>query len=954
MKGLVQFIADLRNARARDVEAKRVNTELANIRQKFRDANLNGYNKKKYVCKLIYIYILGYDVDIGHAESVSLISSNKYSEKQIGYLAVSVMLNENDSLLDMVVNSMRKDLESMDELHTSLALNAIATVGGKNIGHALSNDIFKLLISPTSGNFVRKKAALTMLRLYRRDPSVVSRNWPDRIVAILDDPDLGVTTSVVSLVIELARDSPDAYKSSYDKAVRRLEALVFRNACPPDYVYYNVAAPWLFVKLFKLLQIYGKMDNGDGSDEELNNNNVSNTVMDTLQRVMYRVVEVNGKPANNMQQSNAQNAVLFEAIRTATMTDMSSSLLNHIVEALGQYLEGHAENNVRYLSMTALATLATTYDATGVRQYVNTVISLLKDRDVSIRRKAIELLYAICDSNNVSTIVNELLKYIATADVQLREEMVVRIAVLAERFATEYQWYVDTMLRLVAVAGQHVSDDVWQRIVQIVVNNEALQVYAAKTLMLYLTGKYGNIAPGDAMVQLGGYILGEYGHLVAEEPNCSPIEQFLALHDRFPACGSFTKGVLLTTYVKFVNLFEEIRPQLLQVFEMYTTSLDAELQQRACEYLRLSSANNHALLSTVWDEMPPFPERESALLSKFSLPGAGSRKMQRVPSLNLSANLIFDSSSRGSSPALGSPSSATNPGPLGSPSVSYTGIGAAPPRPPPSRKVSENSTLSTMTTGTPVSHTQELSSSWEQGYKRLLLDASGPLYEDSLINIAVKSEYRRHLGCIILVFHNLSGSPLDSLSVEVGNPVASKLSVSTKNFPHSRIPVGGTTQQVLILDARQPFNESPLIKVTFMAGTLKRLFLRLPVAVDKFMEPTILSRDDFFTRWNQMGIQREHQKVFKNISASSVEQLVRTFGDDHHMLSQLHWGLISGVDQNSLVGASIVHTSVAGNFGCLLRLEPDEKHFMYRVTVRATDDKVAEALIKTIINMYQL
>ena len=63
-----------------------------NIRQKFKDGNLNGYHKKKYVCKLLYIYILGWNVDFGHLEAVNLISANKYSEKQIGYLAMTLFL----------------------------------------------------------------------------------------------------------------------------------------------------------------------------------------------------------------------------------------------------------------------------------------------------------------------------------------------------------------------------------------------------------------------------------------------------------------------------------------------------------------------------------------------------------------------------------------------------------------------------------------------------------------------------------------------------------------------------------------------------------------------------------------------------------------------------------------------------------------------------------------------
>ena len=37
----------------------------------------------RYVAKIIFTYILGYKVDIGHMEAVNLISSPKYSEKQI-------------------------------------------------------------------------------------------------------------------------------------------------------------------------------------------------------------------------------------------------------------------------------------------------------------------------------------------------------------------------------------------------------------------------------------------------------------------------------------------------------------------------------------------------------------------------------------------------------------------------------------------------------------------------------------------------------------------------------------------------------------------------------------------------------------------------------------------------------------------------------------------------------
>ena len=176
MRGLTTFISDIRNARAKELEERRINKELANIRSKFKgahhpsplfalpsylcclwvvtepngvDAKLNGYQKKKYVCKLLYIYIIGYPLTFGHLESLSLLASNKYSEKQIGYLAVTLLLNERNDLINLVLNSIRRDLvENNNELWNCLALHAIANVGGREMGEALGGDVYRLLVSP--------------------------------------------------------------------------------------------------------------------------------------------------------------------------------------------------------------------------------------------------------------------------------------------------------------------------------------------------------------------------------------------------------------------------------------------------------------------------------------------------------------------------------------------------------------------------------------------------------------------------------------------------------------------------------------------------------------------------------------------------------------------------------------------------------------------------------------
>lgn len=48
------------------------------------------------------------------------------------------------------------------------------------------------------------------------------------------------------------------------------------------------------------------------------------------------------------------------------------------------------------------------------------------ERDVSVRQRAADLLYAMCDRTNAKQIVSEMLSYLETADYSIREEIVSR------------------------------------------------------------------------------------------------------------------------------------------------------------------------------------------------------------------------------------------------------------------------------------------------------------------------------------------------------------------------------------------------------------------------------------------------------------------------------------------------------------------------------------------------
>lgn len=617
----------------------------------------------------------------------------------------------------------------------------------------------------------------------------------------------------------------------------------------------------------------------------------------------------------NVQQNNAQNAVLFEAINLVIHLDTEQDLMVQISQRLGKFISSR-ETNVRYLGLEAMTHLAARSETLDpIKKHQAIIIGSLRDRDISVRRQGLDLLYSMCDATNAQAIVNELLRYLQSADYAIREEMVLKIAILTEKYATDVQWYVDISLRLIAMAGDHVSDEVWQRVIQIVTNNEELQVYAAQTILQYIKADCH-----ETLVKIGGYLLGEFGHLIADSKGCAPIEQFLALSAKMRGCSSSTRAILLSCYVKFVNLFPEIKPQLLQAFRAYSHSLDSELQQRACEYLALASMPTDDLLITVCDEMPPYPERTSALLSRLHQKHAttSDKRTWVVGGKDANADLKEFGLSRQNTTA-GIKRSFTEP-------VSKdgkTGVNGAN-----GNNISNdlegldlNIDTNKVLKAPNLASAAHLSPDWEIGYTRLLLRPEGVLYEDQQIQIGLRTEYRGQLGALIFYFTNKSSFPIGSFTTTLDNRSSENLKSDMKGLPDTSIAPEGQTQQTIMFECKNVFIEPPTIRISYLAGALQALTLQLPVLLHKYMEGAELSAEDFFKRWRQIGgAPREAQGIFGLVSKN------RTMNSEfvNKVVKGFKWGIVTGVDPNAknIVGATVLHCT-EGKFGCLLRLEPN-------------------------------
>jgi len=914
---LNNFISEIRNCPDKASELKRVEKELANIRQKFTASEkLNSYHKKKYIWKLVYIFVLGYDVDFGHKEAISLMLSTKYSEKVVGYAAVALMVHPTESpeeVLNDVISAIKQDLGRADDAAQCLALACIANLGGNKLAGPLAGPVQRLLVAQDSHVCVRKKAALCLLRLFRTNPEcVVHGEWGDRLTTLLGQRHLGALTSALSLLLGLASRAPAEYAGLVPHAVSNLHALAVGNQgsgpdkagganqtlaggatrCRADYLYYHTPSPWLQVKLLKFLQFYPAP-----TDKAL---------MLRLNAVLGKILGSQGNTSESINKSNADHAILFECVNLIVHQGLASDqeLRQQALSLLGRYISVR-EPNMRYLGLQTMARLAQLEGNDAIKKHEATVLGNLRDADISVRRRSLDLLFVMCDRDNSVNIVEELVQYLAEAPETIREEMVLKIAIVAEKYAVDLEWYVTTILKLITLAGDHVSDDIWHRLIIMVTNHKDLQLFAAEKLFVGLQSSRAH----ETLVKVGAYVLGEFGFLVADKPGRSGSEQVKALLLHFPSCTHGTQGLLLSSLVKMGNLYEECRPQVQPVFAKFKNHASLDLQQRACEYSALTTQGGE-MMEDVLREMPAWnQDRKSALEHRVHATQTATAdgnawvkesKAAASQAKDASGKLVAEGGSLGSKHATGAAGSAGaaakpadlldldlgstvaaasavstaakvfkskaaggNGGGNGSGGGAAAAAAAAAPPPPPAAAspatafgaTAFGATVEAVSPPEVVTLGAESHASMRQWFNALVLNQTGVLFENDAIQVGFRHAYQAHQAKIAVYLKNKSSTvPLVGPAAEINTADASYLSVAMGVSLPPAVEPGQSAQLVLTADCMACFEGAPECVVAFSQGNhTHRYPLRLPMVATKFMDPVGLSAADFMARWQALA-----------------------------------------------------------------------------------------------------
>ncbi|KXS11298.1 Adaptor protein complex AP-1 gamma subunit, partial [Gonapodya prolifera JEL478] len=582
--------------------------ESAFIRTQFKEENVEtrGVN----VAKLLYIHMLGYPAHFGQIECLKLVVSPRFSDKRLGYLGIMLLLDENQETLTLVTNSLKNDMNHPNMYVVGLALCTLGNISSPEMARDLSADVEKLLGS--SNAFIRKKAALAALRIVRKVPEL-AENYYQRSKTLLGEKNHGVLLTGVTLLTEMLRMSPNLVtdaRSLVPQLVRHLKNLVTAGFSPEHDVS-GVTDPFLQIKILRLLRLLG---NGDGTASEQMN--------DVLAQVA----------TNTEGSKNVGNSILYEVVLTIMNIQSESSLRVLAINILGKFLSNR-DNNIRYVALTTLAKVqsapgaAPSSDSSALQRHRSTILDCLRDPDISIRRRALELSFQLANAQNIRVLARELLSFLEVAEGDLKGNVGAKICEMAASYRPNRRWEIDTVCRVLKVAGGYVEQDVVNDFIKTVSTAPTeLQAYTVRKLYSFISkgGDSNPLLQQEGLVLAAIWCIGEYGEVLVSG-STSPVVESAEDDDKEDAAiapssekevldtlEAVLKGPLatdaareygVTALMKLTSRFKGNEDRIRALISRYRANIDVEIQQRANEYLALFNFDK-TTRDAVLDKMP--------------------------------------------------------------------------------------------------------------------------------------------------------------------------------------------------------------------------------------------------------------------------------------------------------------------------------------------------------------
>jgi len=494
LKEFDNLIRAIGECKSKSEEDRIIAAEIQLLKQRLSDPKLDKSRGREYMVRVIYCEMLGHDASFAYITALQFASDSNLLTKKAAYLALTQLLDHNSELVLLLVNTLLSDLKSDNYIIVSTALVVAAKLIGPDLVNAVYPVVLEKLRHPKEN--VRKKAVMCLQCFHQMDPKregpLAGVDLERSFRTMLCDKDPSVMSASLCALHDCVKMDPRPYKNLVPSFTSILKQ-VFEHRLPKTYDYHRFPAPFIQIKLLKILAALGA---GDRSASE----NMHTIVLQCLRRAAGSTASgTAGVPPT------IASALVYECVRTITTIFPNAQLLTAAGESISPFLKS-PNRNLKYVGLDALAGIVQV-NASFAQEHQLAVVDCLEDSDDSLKLKTLELLYNMTRPSSVDAIVERMLVFLSTtADDHIRSTIVRQITDLAEKYAPSPMWFLKTITTLLKGAGDLVDDSAVFHLCRLIAQqDESLHRHAAAVYVDLLTSSVGsNGGAGGGSISNGG------------------------------------------------------------------------------------------------------------------------------------------------------------------------------------------------------------------------------------------------------------------------------------------------------------------------------------------------------------------------------------------------------------------------------------------------------------------
>ena len=598
------MIKKVRACRTAEEERSVINKESAEIRNLSKDPNAPF--KARNLCKAIYMQMMGYQTSFMQMSCINLLASSDFTEKRIAYSALPLVIDSTSQVLLLATSTIKKDLQNNDNPEIqALALNAIGDVCTPDMCREISMEVSNIIQNTQDSN-VKKRAACAGVVIIKNCPEMID-SYIDKIPTLLEDRTHSVCLSGIYLVLEMINIKPSIVEKikKYHSMFVKYEKSLLSVSYSPEFDVNGINDPFLQAKILEIMQYTAK------DDKEL------------IDELADLFVSVQSITESSKQTGYALQYEIIKAINNLNASSGMKSLSNNI---LGKFLSSN-DYNLKYIALNTLKDVARK-DLASVQKHRAVILEFLKDNDISLQKRALDLIYLIINKNNLKNITRECLIFLPKAEDEIKFELTKKLQDSIVKYSLSYKWEIDSLIKMVINSKGKIYEDVLSQIINSIIKVKDLYIYSSHKAFLALKVKINENNP--SLSKLCIYIIGELCTYlvnnntlnckneqikVSEDDILNLFKEVGIKHNNF---GNETViQYLLNALVKLFIRFPDKRNEIESIIKNYKRSYFSEVQSRALEYLQFNKSDKNDMKNKMVEAIPlPKKDKEENEIKK--------------------------------------------------------------------------------------------------------------------------------------------------------------------------------------------------------------------------------------------------------------------------------------------------------------------------------------------------